>query len=350
MTRSSDGEKRPRCALVTGASGYVGANLVHELLARGWKVRTFSRRPPPTIREESVDHTTGDIRDAERLATAIDGVDVVFHLAAKITLFRRDPEAWSVNTIGPATVARVALEHRVARLVHCSSVHAFDLVSGGSRIDEHHPRPGTTRRLYDRSKAAGEAAVRAVAGDQLEVVIVNPTGIIGPTDFSGSRINAVLLSAARGHLPVAVGGGFDWVDVRDVVQGILAATNLGEPGENYLLSGHRAAVLDLARRAAILNGRTGPLVALPPSVAEALAPIGEQFGRLWHSDKFTPASIEALCQDPIVDCRKAQHALGYSPRPLDETLRDLIQSWRDQGKLKAQPGRRRAASNHATAD
>jgi len=320
---------------VTGASGFVGSNLVRALLDTGWQVRTYARHPCPLVPPHAVEHLTGDVRDPDRVAAAVAGVDVAFHLAARITLLHDDPDAWSVNTVGPAVVARAALDHGVARLVHCSSVHAFDPVQSGGHVDERSPRAGSTRPLYDRSKAAGEAAVRAVAADGLDVVIVNPTGIIGPVDVGPSRANGVLLAAARGHLPVAVAGGFDWVDVRDVVDALIAAVDRGEPGENYLLSGHQATALHLARLAAGLNGHVGPLVALPPAVARGIAPLGEAIGRLWGSDDLTPASIEALLDDPLVERKKAEDALGYSPRPLEDTVRDLIWSCRERGELRA---------------
>jgi dihydroflavonol-4-reductase len=339
-------EAASRCALVTGASGYVGTNLARALLERGWRVRTFSRHEPTSVAPASIRHIAGDVRDRKRVDEALAGVDVVFHLAAKITLLREDPEAWSINTLGPAIVARAALEHGAARFVHCSSVHAFARAAGTARIDEHSPRPGPARPLYDRSKAAGEEAVRRVIDDGLDAVIVNPTGIIGPVDVGPSRANSILLSAARGHLPIVVVGGFDWIDVRDVVQGLIVAADRGVTGENYLLGGEQATALRIARLAAGLNGHLGPFLALPAWMARDIAPLGERIGHVVGSDDFTPASIAALLDDPIVDCTKAERVLGHKARPIEDTIRDLVWSWRDRGVLDRprQPRRRRAAA------
>lgn len=326
-------EPRGRTALVTGATGYLGANLVPRLVHDGWTVRTLARRALPTEWAAATDQVRGDIRNRAAVARALAGVDVVFHLAARITLLARDDEAWDINVRGPATVARCALDAGVSRLVHCSSVHAFDSSRARPRLSETSPRPGADRPLYDRTKAAGEAEVRAVIDDGLDAVIVNPTGVIGPIDPGMSRANAVLRAAARGHLPVAVPGGFDWVDVRDVVDGAIAAVDAGRTGENYLLSGHRATAMQLGRLAAGMNGRVGPLVRLPTRLAHRLAPAGERVGRLWASDVFTPASISTLMDDPVVDRSKAAAELGYRPRPLEDTVRDLVHWFHDTGHL-----------------
>lgn len=311
--------------MVTGASGYVGVNLVRRLLGDGWRVRTIDVRPVVGVDPADVDHTLTDVRDGSAVAACMVGADLVFHLAAKITLASHDPEAWDINTVGPATVARAALGAGVPRLVHCSSVHAFDLVRSRPRLDEHSPRSTEPDRpVYDRSKAAGEAAVRRVVDEGLDATIVNPTGIIGPADFGPSRINAIIDQAARGHLPVAVEGGFDWVDVRDVVDGLVAAADRGRRGESYLLPGHQATTVHLCRLAAGLNGHLGPVVALPAGLARWLAPAGERIGRLLHSETFTPASIGTLLDDPMVDGTKAATELGHQPRPIEDSVRDTV--------------------------
>ena len=327
-----------RTALVTGASGFVGSNLVSRLCALGWNVRSYGVRPFDVRGVAGVASVIGDVRDRRRLDEALVDVDVVFHLAAVITLLRNDPEAWDVNTKGPATVAGAALAHGVNRLVHCSSVHAFDLSRARPRLREDSPRSGPGRPLYDRSKAAGEAAVREAVAEGLDAVIVNPTGIIGPIDLGPSRANGILLAAARGHLPVAVAGGFDWVDVRDVVDGCIAAIGRGRTGESYLLSGHQATSVQIGRLAAGMNGRLGPLFGLPAWAAEAIAPIGERVGRLWGSDDFTPTSIGTLLDDPLVDCSKAARELGYQARPLEDTVRDLVGWFREEGALGSRAG------------
>ena len=169
--------------------------------------------------------------------------------------------------------------------------------------------------------------------DGLDAVIVNPTGIVGPIDLGSSRSNAVLRAAAKGHLPVAMAGGSDWVDVRDVVDGLMATVDRGRQGENYLLSGHPASVMQVSRLAAGINGRLGPLFGLPGGLSRGLAPIGEWVGHGWGADFFTPASVDSLLNHPVVDHAKATLELGYVPRPLVDTIRDLITWFAQDGQL-----------------
>jgi dihydroflavonol-4-reductase len=323
----------PSLTLVTGASGMVGQNLVARLLELGWPVRTFGRRPLVGAEADRVEHVLGDVRDERRVAGAMDGVEVVFHLAARITLLHDDPDAWSINVDGPAVVAEAARCAGVRRLVHCSSVHAFDASRSGPLVDEQCPRSGADRPLYDRTKAAGEAALRRSIADGLDATIINPTGIIGPIDPELSRINRLLRAAARGHLPLITGGGFDFVDVRDVVLAAVAAVDRGGTGENYLIGGHRTSMLRLARMAAGLNGHIGPVLAMPISIAGLFAPAGERVGRWIGTDAFTPASLQALRDAPVVDGTKAAAELGYRPRPLEDTIRDLVWWFEEAGML-----------------
>ncbi len=325
----------PGLAAVTGASGYLGSNLIALLLERGWAVRAVTRRPLPAFARGPAAgagrlelRPLDDIRDQPQLEDAFVGVDAVFHLAARISLFTEDPAVWDINVHGPRAVGRAALAQGVRRLVHCSSVHAFDVSQARGAVDESCPRstaPG--RPVYDRSKAAGEAALRTVVDEGLDAVVVNPTGIVGPVDVGPSRVNRLLLLAARGRLPVVLAGGFDWVDVRDVALGLTAALERGRTGENYLLGGHRRSSLELSRLAARAGGHRGPRFTVPTSLAARVAPMGNRIGRRVGSDLLTPASIGALLDDPVVDTSKAERELGYSPRPLERTVSDLVGSW-----------------------
>ncbi len=315
-------------AVVTGATGFVGQNLVRHLRAEDVSVRTVDVRPLGSTDAEGVEHTLTDLRDQAVLELAFADADIVFHLASKITLFARDSQTWETNVHGAATVARAALAQGVPRLVHCSSVHAFDLSRSRGHLDEESPRcTSDDRPVYDRSKAAGEAEVRKVVDAGLDAVIVNPTAIFGPIDVGPSRVNRVLRLAARGRVPFVVGGGFDFVDVRDVVVGLVAAARHGRTGESYLLGGHRETALGLARRAARTAGHRGPRWAIPLRLIAPFAPLGERVGRIFGSDSFAKASVSTLAEDPVVDISKAARELAYVPRSLDDTIEDLVRSF-----------------------
>src|SRR5262245_38596974 len=207
-------------AVVTGGAGYIGTNLATPLLAAGHQVRVGDVREAGTAKALGAEWVRAEVRDPDAIRPAFDGAEAVYHLAALISVVGPlGGRVASVNVSGARVVAEAALATGVRRLVHCSSVHAFDVGSRiGEPVDESCPR-STDSRLpaYDRSKAAGEAAVRRAVQRGLDAVVVNPTAVLGPADEAPSRVGAVLLAMWRGWVPAVPGGGFDWVDVRDVV-------------------------------------------------------------------------------------------------------------------------------------
>ncbi len=309
--------------LVTGAGGYVGTNLVTLLAATGWEVRALGPHASSSAGLPlGTEWVTGSVLDPAGLAAGMEGCDAVVHLAARITLLRRDDAAWELNTRGPALVAAEA-RRRGIRMVHCSSVHALDCSVGGI-IDEDSPASGTHRPLYDRSKAAGEQAVAQEMAAGLDAVICRPTGVVGPVDRKVSRINGFILAAARGRLPAVVRGGFDWVDVRDVAAGIVASLEHGRAGRAYLLGGTSAEIMTLTTIGAVLAGRRGPWLALPQGMVRPLAPLAELVGGWLGSDVLTPASFGALADSPRISSARARTELGYRTRPLAATVHDLL--------------------------
>jgi len=319
--------------VVTGGSGYVGTNLVLALRAAGRPVRVVDLRAPGGPADPGVTWIRADVRDRAAMRQAFAGADIGYHLAAVISLVGGlGGRVASVNVDGVRTVAEMAREAGVRRLVHCSSVHAFNAGAPDGWIDERSPRADDPRLpAYDRSKAAGEAALRAVVARGLDAVVVNPTGILGPLDEAPSRIGAGLYALWRRRLPATVAGGFDWVDVRDVVLGLLAAEARGRTGESYLLPGHRCSVHDLLVLAAGVGGVPVPR-ALPLWSLRPVAPLATAVGRYWpHPMLPTADMLHTLRTFPHVDGAKAATELGYRPRPLAETVRDLYESFRSAG-------------------
>lgn len=322
--------------LVTGAAGYLGQPLVAALADRGDTVTAVdcvADLPPDT---DQVRWHRLNVLDPRALGTAMAGQDLIFHLAAKITLHRRDAAAWRLNTEGVRNVARAALAADVPRFVHCSSVHAFNTSAPGV-LTERSPRAvaGSALPLYDRSKFAGELELQKVIDEGLPAVIANPTGVYGPPDTAGnlSRMNAMLRDAARGLVPASVAGGFDWVDVRDVTAGLLQVATAGRVGENYLLGGQRLEIHAALRTAARVTGRRGPALKLPHWLVNTIVPLATSIGRQVGSDVLTTASMSALKWNPTVDHAKAREELGYLVRPSEQTIRDLVAHFVITGQL-----------------
>lgn len=308
----------------------MGTNLVRALLCHGQTVCVTDLRPPLDLPKPGLSWIKADVRNRDALRHAFKGADVIFHLAAVISLaggLRGMVE--SVNVGGVRAVAETALAARVRRVVHVSSVHAYDLpASPGQVIDENSP-PAHAPRLptYDRSKAKGEAELLRIAQRELEVVIVNPTAILGPDDYGPSRIGMVLRALWHRRLPAVIEGGFDWIDVRDVVASVLAAQTCGQAGGRYLLPGHRRSLRDLIDLAATIGGVPAPPLTVPQWLARTCAPLATGLGRHWRGAPLPTCDVvRTLRTFPYVSGAKAAGELNHRARPLETTLRELHSS------------------------
>ena len=323
--------------LVTGATGHIGAQLVRELLADGRRVRALVREDRRALAGLPVEEVPGDVRDPASIRRALDGVEVVYHLAALISLTgEQGGRVRAVNVEGTRTVVEGCLARGVARLVHFSSIHACSQAPRDEALDERRgaadPRHAPA---YDRSKAAGERTVAAGVARGLPAVIVLPTAVLGPFDFKPSRMGRVLLDLAQGRMPALVEGGFDWVDGRDVARAAIAAEHAGRPGERYLLSGTFLPVTALAELVAELTGIPAPRFVVPQWLARSVAPAVLGWAKLTGSEpRFTPDSLLALRTGHArIDHARASAELDFHPRPLRETVRDALAWFAAQGLL-----------------
>ncbi len=330
---------------VTGGAGHIGTNLVVALRGAGQPVRVIDLVRPATALRCGAQWIRADVRDEAVMRLALDGVDTVYHLAALISIVGgQGGRVESVNVDGVRATSRAALAAGTRRFVHCSSVHAFDLAAlAGQPVHEGSPRAERADLpAYDRSKAAGEVELDGTARSGLDTVTVNPTAVIGPVDEAPSRMGAVLLALWRRRLPTLTTGGFDWVDVRDVVAALRAAAYRGRSGEGYLVAGHRLSISALARLAGEAGNRPVTRRTIPTWTVRAMAPVGTVLCRLTGNPLLpTVEAWRALEAFPVVDGRKAADELGYRPRPIAETLGDLYRSFADRG-LFSRGGRARA--------
>lgn len=331
--------------IVTGATGHIGANLVRALVAEGRSVRALIHDDASSLDGLPIERVSGDVRDPASLALAFEGAEIVYHLAAKISITGDpDGQVHATNVTGTRNVAEAALAAGVNRMVHFSSCHAFDLSQEGM-VDETTRRPLPCAPTYDRSKAAGEAALREVIAAGLDAVIVNPTGVVGPEDYEPSRMGQALLDLRDRKMPALVAGGFDFVDVRDVVAGAMAAEKLGKTGENYLLGGQHHVMADFLRSAADAAGVRAPRFVTPMWVCMAVAPFMQLGARLLgRQPTITREGMSALASPGRLCTDKARRELGYQSRPMSETLADTFRWWEG-----AAPGHPRQLADRAAA-
>ena len=326
----------PSLVLVTGASGHIGANLVRSLLRRGNRVRALIHVDTTALQGLDVETVQGDIADSASLAPALRDVDLLYHCAAYISISGR---GWTAmrrrNVEGTRNVVRGCVQSGVRRLVHFSSIHATADCGPEAVINEQTPLAlGAGAAPYDRSKAEAEQIVLDAVEDGLDAVVVAPTAVLGPHDYRPSHFGRVLLALARGRMPAVVQGGYDWVDVRDVVDGAIAAGDIGQTGSKFMLSGHWCSLSDVAQTISELRNCHPPRICLPSRLAEATGGLNEAFCRARGVETlFTRFSVGALSSHRNVSHAKAAEVLGYHARPLRNTVVDTIRWFEDNGYL-----------------
>jgi len=337
MTEPNPNQRKDADVVVTGATGHVGANLVRALLAKRRRVRALVRDETTAIDGLDLERVSGDVRDRGSLDRAFAGAEVVYHLAAKISI--TGPMGSLVedtNIRGVENVVKACEAAGVKRLVHCASIHAFQQLPIAETLDETRPLVTAPAPAYDLSKAGGIRLVLDAAERGLDAVVVCPTAVLGPHDYKGSRMGLVIGKLAAGRLPGTVAGGFDWVDVRDIVAGAMAAEELGRTGEVYLLGGAWAAVKEVARLVEEVSGRRAPRFCSPMWLAHLGTPFSVAWARLTGSEPlFTGEALHALkTGNRKISTAKAARDLGYRPRPLAETIRAAVEWQQSAGFIR----------------
>jgi dihydroflavonol-4-reductase len=315
--------------LVTGATGHIGNVLTRQLLEKGEKVRTLVWKGDDTtpIADLQVEKIEGDVLDLPSLARAFKGVDIVYHLAGIISIMPGlNPKIWNVNVQGTRNVLETALLQGVRRLVYTSSIHAIARAPHGTQIDESLPYDlENPYGAYDRSKAAASLDVLKAYREGLDAVIVCPTGVIGPYDFRCSEVGNVIRDAARRKTTLYVDGAYDFVDVRDVADGLIKAGENGRSGESYILSGQKISVRYLLETVREVTGYAFPKFKIPFNLATLTSRFTPAYYR-WRKTKpkFTPYSLEVLQSNSDISHAKASRELGYDPRPLYASITDSV--------------------------
>ncbi len=320
-------------AFVTGASGFVGANLVRALLARGWSVRVLVRGDALSLDGLNVARVRGDLFLPD-LAGAMRGCDAVFHVAATYSLWRRDRDAvLRANVDGTRAVLHAARAAGVPRTVHTSSVAAIGVRDDGEPADEtYQTATADLVGTYKRSKAlAEEEARRAVASGQ-DVVIVNPTTPVGPWDAKPTPTGDIILRFLNGRMPAYVDTGLNLIDVRDVAAGHVLAYERGVCGERYILGHENVTLRELLARLASLTGRAAPVIRLPHVVPLAYAAFRELvLARAGIPPDVALDGVRMARQRMFYATEKAVRDLGLPQSPVTGALSDAVTWFRDHG-------------------
>jgi dihydroflavonol-4-reductase len=315
--------------LVTGASGHIGNVLVRQLLAAGQRVRAIvpageDRTPLSGLDVEIVE---GDILNPESIRSSFDGIKDIYHLAGLISILPgKDSRVRRVNVQGTRNIIRLAQQAHARRMVYASSIHALFRAPKGITIDENAPFDiENAISSYDSSKAEASLLVEDAAHLGLDTVIVCPTGVVGPFDYRLSEMGQVILDAMKDKPQLCVDGAYDFVDVRDVAQGLILASLEGRSGERYILSGERLQIRQIVKMTQETAGVHNKIVDIPLTLARFAAIFAPLYYRLVKAKpRLTPYAIATVTGNSTISSFKARRELGYTPRALSITIADTV--------------------------
>ena len=322
-------------ALVTGATGFVGAAVTRKLLARGYAVRAMARANSDkrNLADLDVEFAIADLQDADSLTKAVQDTQLLFHVAADYRLWVPDPAAmYATNVEGTRNLLLAAMDAGVERIVYTSSVATLGIPPNGQPGRE--DTPTSIENMvgpYKRSKFMAEEVVRHLANtEQCPVVIVNPSTPIGPGDIKPTPTGRVILDAINGRIPAFVDTGLNIVHVDDVAEGHLLALDKGRVGEHYVLGSEDMSLEVLLGKVAGIVGRRAPRMRIPLPLAMGVAHVTEAWARISGSEpQVTLDAVRMARKKMYFASDKAIRELGYRPRSGDLAIADAVAWFQD---------------------
>lgn len=334
---------KKRVYIITGANGFLGNNIIRKLISSDVEIRSLVL-PNDTI--HSLDGLPcriyrGDVTKAETLeeifSVDADAEVYIIHCAAIVYIKSKyNQRVYDVNVNGTKNIIDKALQLH-AKLVYVSSVHALPEKPDNEVMTEiTRFNPDEVEGLYAKTKAEiANYVLDMTSRKGLNACIVHPSGMIGPYDFGSSHLTQLILDFVNHKLTACVKGGYDFVDVRDVADGIIMACRHGRAGECYLLTNRYMAVRDLLDIISEVEGIKKIKTVLPMWFAKITAPASElYYGILKQPPLYTSYSLYTLTANAHFSCAKARDELGYCTRDMKDTIRDTVKWLETQGRIK----------------
>lgn len=322
---------------LTGAAGHLGSALLQELCKRNIPVKALIRgNDISACAGLDVEIIKGDLLTPGVLEKLMKDCDHVIHSAALISINGdRNGLVQLTNVEGTRSVIEKAMNAGIKRCIHISSIHAFQQKPSMEILDEYREYVGKDAFAYDRSKLAGQQIALDANKKGMEVLVVNPTSIIGPYDHKPSLMGQVIIDMYTGKLPFILNGGFDFCDCRDVACAIVNGLTIGRPGEAYLLGGKWYSIKQLSEILSKVSGKKFKPMSLPAFLANMGLPFVKILATLQKKEPlYTNEALEALFNgNRYISSAKAVHELNYAIRPLDETLSDTLQWFKNKNYL-----------------
>ncbi len=322
-------------ALVTGATGFVGAAVVRALLKTGIEVRVIARpgSDSTNLRSLNLEKVTGDLRDKESLCQALTGCRHLYHVAAHYALWAKDPSIfYDINVAGTRNLLEAAHEVGVERTVYCSTIGAIGLPPGGGLGTEE--TPVSLEQMaghYKRSKYLAEQEVHKLAREGLPVVIVNPSAPVGEGDVKPTPTGQVIVDFMKGRMPAYIETGMNIIDVDDVATGHLLAMEKGRQGERYILGSTNLLLREVFVILSKLTGVKAPALKLSRSAVLPLAYLNHWLANLTGFPPRIPLEGVKMAKYKMhYDCSKAIRELGLPQNPPEVALEKAVKWFRDR--------------------
>lgn len=317
--------------VVTGAFGHLGVNLIKKILEKKCKIIAFDLKPNyEMFKDESlIEIVKGDICNKKDLGNVLKKLNkykiIVIHCAAIVSIASKyNQKVYDVNVLGTKNVMDLSIKYKAHRVIHISSVHAIKELSNKDLISEVDQfNPDDVKGLYAKTKSEAAQYVLDAAKKGLNVSIIHPSGIIGPYDYNIGHTTKLIVDFLNNRLTAAINGGYDFVDVRDVADGIISCIKNGQKGECYILSNRFISVKELLDTLAEITNHKKIKTYLPLWFIRPLAGVAELYYKIMKTKPlFTSYSLYTLNSNSNFTHKKASKKLRFSTRPLKDTLQD----------------------------
>ncbi|MFH1985507.1 MAG: NAD-dependent epimerase/dehydratase family protein [Pseudomonadota bacterium] len=325
-----------KTAFVTGGTGFLGRNLIEQLVKQRWSVVAINRSepPPPHLSHDAITTVPADVLDAGAMVDAMpEAVDAVFHVAGNTSTWSRHNDIqYRVNVEGTRNVVAAAQRRGARRFIHTSTWNVYGFWQ--PVISEESPQMGISSPVnYDRTKAQAEKEVRAAVDRGLDAVIINPSHIIGRYD--PANWSRMVRMVAENRLPGVPPGAGSFCHAEQVALAHIAAVDRGRTGKNYLLGGTDATFLEVVAAIGKITGKKVPSRPLPAMAVKLVgrwqAMVAAVSGR---PPEISPEGAMLVSAAPHIVSERAQRELGYRPVPLETMLQDCWQWLLSEGLVK----------------
>lgn len=323
-------------AFVTGATGMLGNNLIRLLLTKGYDIKALVRskeKAQKLLANLDITLVQGDMENVEAFATELEGADLVFHTAAYFRESYKKGDHWpklkAVNIEGTRALLEASEQHKVKKVIYVSSSGTIGSSSAGLADESTMASGDSLENDYFRSKVEADAMIAEfLKTHSLAVTTVLPGWMFGPFDAGPTTAGQLVLDFLNKKLPATFKGGAVIADVRDVAKAMFEAVGLGVSGEKYLVAGKLTSLKELTQTLESVSNVKAPRIVLPKRMA---------IGAAWLSERFNPkgslsvTGVKTITQPHDLSSAKAQKVLHASFRPLEDTLRDTVTWYKDNG-------------------